>query len=124
MLKLYDKDGDRAISEAEFPLELRFTARLELDNIPNSQNYVAFSTVDRNKDGLVQASEWEAFRTRVAGMAQDHGLLAIRPDGETAAVIWRENNSIPEVPSPLFYKGRLYLGRDGGVYTCREAASA
>jgi outer membrane protein assembly factor BamB len=123
MLKLYGKDGNRAIGEAAFPTNLRFTARPGLENIPNSQNYVAFRTVDRNGDGLVQESEWEAFRTRVGTMTEDHGLLAIRPDGKSAAVMWRENGSIPEVPSPLLYQGRLFLVRNGGIVTCLEAAT-
>jgi outer membrane protein assembly factor BamB len=123
MLKLYDKDGDRMIGEAEFPAKLRFTARPGLESIPNSQNYVAFKTVDRNSDGLVHEAEWEAFRTRIGTMAQDHGLLAIRPDGGAASVIWRENGSIPEVPSPLLYQGRLFLVRNGGIVTCLDAVS-
>ena len=123
MLKLYDKNGDGAISEAEFPDKLKYTSRPELDEVPNSQNYAAFKNLDKNKNGLLEASEWETFRTRVAAMAQDHGLLAIRPDGNTPTLIWRENNSIPEVPSPLLYKGRLYLVRNGGVATCIDAAS-
>jgi outer membrane protein assembly factor BamB len=123
MLKLYDKDGDRALGEAEFPTQLRFTARPELENIPNSQNYVAFKSVDRNSDGLIQEAEWEAFRTRIGAMAQDHGLLAIRPEGNTATVIWRENGSIPEVPSPLLYRGRLFLVRNGGIVTCLDAVT-
>jgi len=124
LLKLYDKNNDGSISEREFPEEvLRYTARPELESIPHSQNFVAFKNVDRNKDGRIDAAEWEAYRTRVQGMAQDHGLLAIRPEGSTASVIWRENTSIPEVPSPLLYHGRLYLVRNGGVATCLDAAT-
>ena len=123
MLKLYDKDGNGAISEAEFPAKLKFTARPELDSVPDSQNYVSFRSVDRNNDGLLQESEWEAFRTRISTTAQDHGLLAIRPKGDTAVIEWRENNSIPEVPSPLLYQGRLFLVRNGGIVTCLDAAS-
>ena len=123
MLKLYDKNGDRAIGDAEFPTNLRFTARPGLENIPNSQNYVAFRTVDRNSDGLVQESEWEAFRTRVGSMTEDHGLLAIRRDGNSASIVWRENGSIPEVPSPLLYQERLFLVRNGGIVTCLDALS-
>jgi outer membrane protein assembly factor BamB len=120
MLKQYDKDSDRALSAAEFPDKLRFTARPGLENVPNSQNYVAFKGVDRNSDGLIQEAEWEAYRTRIGSMTQDHGLLAIRPDGETATVVWRENGSIPEVPSPLLYRSRLFLVRNGGIVTCLD----
>jgi len=123
LVKQYDKDGDGRISEAEFPAKLKYTARPELDDIPNSQNYVYFRSVDRNGDGVVQESEWAAFRTRISTTTQDHGLLAIRPKEDTAAIEWRENNSIPEVPSPLLYDGRLYLVRNGGIVTCLDAAT-
>jgi outer membrane protein assembly factor BamB len=124
LLKLYDKNGDGAISDTEFSEEaLRYTARPELEAIPNSQNFVAFRNVDRNKDGRIDAEEWEAYRTRIRGSAQDHGLLALRPDGTTASIVWRENLAIPEVPSPLLYQGRLFLVRNGGIVTSLDAAS-
>jgi outer membrane protein assembly factor BamB len=123
LLKLYDKDGDGKISAAEFPEDLRYTARPELESIPHSQNYVPFKGLDRNNDGILQETEWEAFRTRITTTAQDHGLLAIRPEGDTAAVVWRENSSIPEVPSPLLYQGRLFLVRNGGIVTCLDAVT-
>jgi outer membrane protein assembly factor BamB len=123
LLKLYDKNGDGTIGEAEFPDKLLFTARPGLESIPNSQNYVSFKSVDRNKNGLIEESEWDAFRNRVSTMATDHGLLAIRADQGKPSLIWRENTSIPEVPSPLLYKGRLFLVRNGGVATCLDAAT-
>ena len=123
MVNRYDKNGDGSVSEAEFPADLKFTARPELDAVPNSQNFVAFRTLDRNKDGVVQESEWEAFRARVGTMAQDHGLMAIRVTGNSAAVVWREKLSIPEVPSPLLYSGRVFLIRNGGVATCLDAGT-
>ena len=123
LLKLYDKNGDSLISEAEFPEKILFTARPGLETIPNSQNYVFFRTVDRNRDGVIDLSEWDAFRNRVTTMATDHGLLAIRVKEDKPSVIWRENTSIPEVPSPLLYQGRLFLVRNGGVATCLDAAT-
>jgi outer membrane protein assembly factor BamB len=121
MLQRYDKNHDGAISEAEFPADLKETSRPGLDAIPNSQNFVAFRRVDDNHDGLIQAPEWEKYLVRVQGITHDHGLLALRPDGASAKVMWRENTSIPEVPSPLLYHGRLYLIRNGGVLTCLDA---
>ncbi|HLK63346.1 MAG TPA: PQQ-binding-like beta-propeller repeat protein [Bryobacteraceae bacterium] len=123
LLKRYDKNGDGKISADEFPEDLRYTSRPELESIPHSQNYVPFQGLDRNHDGILQQSEWDAFRARINSMAQDHGLLAIRPKGESATVVWRENSSIPEVPSPLLYHGRLFLVRNGGIVTCLDAAS-
>ncbi len=123
MLQRYDKDHDGVISAAEFPADLKETSRPGLDAIPNSQNFVNFRRVDRNQDGHVDQSEWEAYRQRVQGMLQDHGLLALRPDGAEAKIIWRENTAVPEVPSPLLYNGRLYLIRNGGVLTCLDATT-
>jgi outer membrane protein assembly factor BamB len=123
LLKLYDKNGDGAISDSEFPDKLLYTARPGLETIPNSQNYVSFRSVDRNRDGRIDQPEWETFRNRVGTMATDHGLLAIQVKEDKPVVIWRENTSIPEVPSPLLYKGRLFLVRNGGVSTCLDAAT-
>jgi outer membrane protein assembly factor BamB len=123
MLQRYDQNHDGAISEAEFPKDLKETSRPGLDAIPNSQNFVFFRRVDRNQDGSVDESEWEAYRKRVEGLTQDHGLLALRPDGAGVKLVWRENTAIPEVPSPLLYRGRLYLIRNGGVATCLDAAN-
>jgi len=123
LLKQYDKNGDGKISEEEFPDDIRYTARPGLESIPHSQNFVAFKSLDKNKDGILQEDEWEAYRTRVAGMMQDHGLLALRPEGEKVSLVWRENTAIPEVPSPLLYHGRLFLVRNGGVVTCLDATS-
>ncbi len=104
MLKHYDKNGDGSITADEFPEDLKFTARPGLDSIPHSQNFVAFKSVDRNADGILQETEWESYRNRVSTMGSDHGLLAIRAPDDKPTVIWRENTSIPEVPSPLLYR--------------------
>jgi outer membrane protein assembly factor BamB len=123
LLKKYDKDGDGKISEAEFPTDLVHTARPGLEKVPNSQNYVGFRSVDRDRDGFITKEEWEGFLAVAAGMVKDHGMLALRPDGSTAKIVWREDTSIPEVPSPLLYKNRLFLVRNGGVLSCLDAAT-
>jgi outer membrane protein assembly factor BamB len=123
MVKKYDKDRNGSVGEAEFPADVKFTARPEIDAVPNSQNFASFRQVDRNKDGIMQPEEWEAFRSRVSTMAQDHGLLSINPAGNTPTVNWRENTSIPEVPTPLLYKGRVFLIRNGGIASCLDAAT-
>ena len=123
LLKQYDKDGDGAISASEFPDKMKFTSRPELDEVPNSQNYAAFKNIDRNKDGLIQESEWEAFRGHVASTTQDHGLLAIKLQTGSPVVVWRENTSIPEVLPRSYTRTALYLIRNGGVLSCLDAAT-
>jgi outer membrane protein assembly factor BamB len=74
---------------------------------------------DENKDKVLTRDEWEA----VAKFAQTRvsTVLAIRPGGtgdSTAThLAWKDTRGIPEIPSPLYYRGRLYLVRDGGMVT-------
>src|SRR5262249_31112007 len=36
-------------------------------------------------------------------------------------VAWREKLSLPEIPSPLVYRSRIYLIRNGGSLSCCDA---
>src|SRR5262249_52986276 len=36
-------------------------------------------------------------------------------------VAWKEKRSLPEVPSPLYYQGRLYLVKNGGILSSIRA---
>lgn len=40
-----------------------------------------------------------------------------------SAVLWKEQRSVPEVPSPLFYRGRVYMVANGGIVSCVDAKS-
>jgi hypothetical protein len=58
-------------------------------------------------------------------MRVGHGrpnLAAIRPGGlgdvTESHVAWNLRRGIPEIPSPVFHRGRLYLVRAGGVLSC------
>ena len=52
---------------------------------------------------------------------------AIRLDGKgdvsKTHLVWKETKCVPEVPSPLYYQGRVYLVSDKGIVTCRDARS-
>ncbi len=54
-------------------------------------------------------------------------LMAVRPGstGEVAQanIVWSERRGVPGVPSPLYYNGRLYTFKDGGLVFCRAAAT-
>jgi len=38
-----------------------------------------------------------------------------------ANIAWSERRGVPGVPSPLYYDGRLYTFKDGGLVFCRVA---
>ncbi len=52
-------------------------------------------------------------------------VMAVRPGstGELshANIAWSERKGVPGVPSPLYYKGRLYTVQNGGIVYCRDA---
>ena len=88
-----------------------------------SQNRI-FAWRDKDKDGFWTKEEF----TTDMSVGQGRPMLAaIRPDGTgditESHVRWSLRRGIPEIPSPAFHSGRLYLVRDGGVLTCVNAAS-
>jgi outer membrane protein assembly factor BamB len=60
-------------------------------------------------------------------MKANNALLAIRPGGQgditESHVVWKETKGLPYVSSPLFYQGRIYLVKDGGMASCFDAAT-
>ena len=51
----------------------------------------------------------------------EDNVLAIRPggggDSSNSHVAWKGSRGVSEMPSPLFYQGRLYFVRNGGMVT-------
>jgi outer membrane protein assembly factor BamB len=131
LLKKADKDGDGLISQAEFPEDLYVWQRPDSSFKGSNFSFKnLFPRIDRNSDGKISKEEWEAILA--AGKLwqaarRQHGIVAIRPDEKGAVaesgVQWREKTGTPEVPSPLLYRERVYLVKDGGIVTCLEAKS-
>ncbi len=84
-----------------------------------------FPYIDANKDGLITRQEWEGI-SRIFDQSKNC-LLAIRPDGRGDAtpdhIVWRQSRGLPYVPSPLAYRGRVYLVKNGGLASCFDASS-
>jgi outer membrane protein assembly factor BamB len=109
MLERYDKNKDGVIDFDEVdPVFKTF-----------------FVSYDLNRDKRITREEWETFNATIA--KGENVLLAIRPGGTgdvTAThVAWKQTRGLPYVASPLFYRGRIYLVKDGGLVSCYEAAT-
>ncbi len=83
-----------------------------------------FGWRDKDRDGFWTKEEF------TADMSVGHGqplLAAIRPGGSgdvtETHVSWSLRTGIPEIPSPVFHAGRLYMVRDGGILSCVDGAS-
>jgi outer membrane protein assembly factor BamB len=129
LLKQYDQDGDGALSSREFPDKILVAHRIGLDGVEGADNArpsrSVFAAADTNRNGKIERGEWEAYVKSVAAVSRQHGLLAIRPGGRgdvtTTHVLWKEPTGVPEVPAPLYYRGRVYMVAGGGVVTCLDA---
>jgi outer membrane protein assembly factor BamB len=53
--------------------------------------------------------------------------MAIRSGGSgdvtTTHVQWRSSKQLPYVPSPVFYKGHLYMVKSGGIVSCVDTTA-
>ena len=82
-----------------------------------------FTQMDLNKDGMVTAAEWANMADMFA--RAENAVIAIRPGGAgditRTHVAWKSTRSLPYVSSPLFYRGRLYTVKNGGLFSCYEA---
>jgi len=106
----FDKNKDGAITPDEVkgtPLESFFRAQ------------------DLNGDGKITAEDVEGMK---AMMSKGENLLvAVRPGGKgdlsASNVAWKQTRGLPYVPSPLYYQGRVYVVKDGGMVSCYDAKS-
>jgi hypothetical protein len=128
MLAKCDANGDGRIGKQELPLDLLIVRRAEVGEILGAEIPLArvFDFFDTDGDGRYDRAEW----ARAAAFSQrgrEHGLLAIRPGGQgdvkESHVAWREDRGVAEVPSPLVYRGQVYMVKDGGILSSLDAAS-
>jgi outer membrane protein assembly factor BamB len=129
----FDRNGDWRIGRDEITghFTLPFRPELPPDNpgfglpLPSdpakrkeSQGKI-FDWRDKNKDGFWTKEEFSADLT--VGLGRPN-LAAIQPGGTgditESHVRWNLRNGIPEISSPVFHSGRLYLVRDGGMLSC------
>jgi outer membrane protein assembly factor BamB len=128
LLKKYDKNGDGQIGAKEFPQDVYVFQRLDISGTDLPLKFL-FVGIDTNKDGQISRQEWDNFLGEHRAMSRQwqSALLAIKPGGHgditNTHISWREKRALPEVPSPLYYRGRLYLVRDGGIVSCLDAKS-
>jgi outer membrane protein assembly factor BamB len=122
LVERYDANKDGMLAVTELPPEEGIHLRKEVSkDVPG--NFLslqgAMRLVDSNKDGLVTRAEWDTMLALLSN--NEDNVLAIRSGGSgdstKSHVAWKGTRGISELPSPLFYRGRLYFVRDGGMVT-------
>ncbi len=99
--------------------------KLSRDEAPSGPASRHFDYIDANKDGSIDRVEWETL-VEIFESSQN-AILAVRPGG-TGDVTgthleWSFDRGLPYVPSPLYYDGRVYLVKNGGIASCFNAAT-
>ncbi len=82
-----------------------------------------FRALDANGDGKLTKEDLDIMRERLA--KGENVLVAVKAGGHgelnADKVAWKQKSGLPYVPSPLFYHGRVYLVRDGGMASSFDA---
>jgi outer membrane protein assembly factor BamB len=106
MLDRFDKNKDGKISHDEFGAESAWFRSQDVDN-----------------DGFITEKDWDAINGLIA--KGQNALLAVKPGGAgdvtESNVAWRFEKGLPYVPSALYYDGRVYIIKDGGLMSSFEA---
>ncbi|MEZ5401851.1 MAG: PQQ-binding-like beta-propeller repeat protein [Bryobacteraceae bacterium] len=85
----------------------------------------SWRAIDLNADEFIDAREFGFYRARRSAR---NATLAVRPGdarGDITAthVLWTNDRFVPQVSSPLLYKGVLYTIKDGGILTSIDPAT-
>jgi len=82
-----------------------------------------FKSLDFNRDGKLMAEDLEAMQANMA--KGENVLVAVKPGGKGELtenqVGWKQTRGLPYVPSPLFYRERVYTVKDGGILSSYDA---
>lgn len=81
----------------------------------------SFDSADSDKDGKISRPEFDVDSEDFKQAT--FGIFAIREPGRgditSTHVAWRYKR-VPQVPSPLYYRGRIFLVNSGGRVTCLD----
>lgn len=77
-----------------------------------------FDNNDPNKDGKITREEWDTNMKALSG--GENRAVALKPNTK-GEVAWAYTKNLPYVPSPIAYRDKLYLLKDGPLMTCLDA---
>ena len=121
LLKQFDKNADRKLARKEAPDDMVIFQRDGKDGVGEIRLHQMFWLFDKNKDNHIDETEWNA----ILKTPFNNSLIAIRPGGagdiSDTHIAYQVKRGAPEVPSPLYYQGRVYMIRNGGILTVIDA---
>lgn len=106
-------------SEALAKLDTDKDGKLSKDEIVDPRAKARFDEyLDLDDSGFLEERDWTQFQERRLG---ENALRAYRLGGKgdltESNFLWKSGKSLPNVPSPLFYRDVLYTLKEGGILT-------
>jgi outer membrane protein assembly factor BamB len=98
-------------------------ANLEKTELPLGEVQSRFYRIDLDDSLSLDEAEWNKY-AKVFELARNT-LAVMRPssDGGPPTLAWEYERGLSYVPSPLVYRGHVFMVKDGGVATLLDAAS-
>jgi outer membrane protein assembly factor BamB len=93
--------------------------KLSKDEIPDRRVKSRFDEyLDLDRTGFLEERDWRQFQERRQGESSVRAYrLGGQGDVTESHFLWKNPRSLPNVPSPLFYRGVLYTLKEGGILT-------
>lgn len=126
LVKELDTDGDGMLTFTESKANRSILSRADADGEGDHPLWGFHRFLDEDKDGKITGQEYDKIIKWVDSFPQSNAIMAVRPGADStqpAEIVWKYEKGIPECPSPLFYKGRVYLLKNGGMLTCLDAGT-
>ena len=106
-------------AEALEKLDADGNGKLSKDEVVDERAKERFDEyLDLDDSGFLEERDWSQFRSRRQGM---NSLWAYRAGGRgdvtETNLLWKNPRTLPNVPSPLVYRGVLYTLKEGGIFT-------
>ena len=122
LISKYDKNADLMIDKEEIK-DFQILTYPEMPDI-STKTYIVnqFGTFDKNKNGLVDSTEWKAILDNLRSLYTKQGLKAIKLGGQGDLslnnFLWGNPDQISHISSPLYFNNHIYMVRDGGIISC------
>lgn len=119
--------GDAPIPIASIPKDVLIVDRRASGGAGNSPLSQFVSGADSDNDKKISKQEWETFAQGFGSYASSAkpAVCCVRLGGHgdvrQSHLIWNEIRGVPEVPSLLVYRDRVYGVRNGGFFHSRNA---
>lgn len=124
LVKEYDKDRDGELTHEETRPNKSILSRFDADGEGDHPLWGFHRFLDADRSGKITEQEWGKMIDFLNSFKQENALMAVKPgveEGEETRVVWSHEKGVPECPSPLYYDGRIYMVKNGGMISCLDS---